>query len=51
MLIEISNKEERKLVAAILIDNGYTVKKVKIQAKGKSAKKTCLEAKKEQDND
>lgn len=44
MILEIPNKEDRKIVAAILVDNGYTVKAVKI--KQGSVTKTCLSAEK-----
>lgn len=47
MILEIKNSDDRRIVAGVLIDNGYTVKKVKVKAKGNRATKTCLEAEKE----
>lgn len=49
MIIEISNKDDRRLVAGILVDNGYTVKTVKVKVK--SVTRTYIEAEKEQSND
>lgn len=44
MILEISNKEDRRTIAGILVENGYTVKTVKVKIK--STTKTYLEAEK-----
>lgn len=48
MIIEISNNQDKRTVAAILFDNGYTIKKSTVVIGGR--KRVVIEATKGEEN-
>ena len=47
MIIEVKNVQDRRVLASILVESGYTVKMVRI--KEKNVTKTYIEAEKEEE--